>query len=274
MNSGPVWLLLLAGGLAARTPYVPDLKHWRLELTSAPGGWLSERRQQITFKLVDPGDPRPPREPAGRYDPYADAEAYRPPAAEEKTPEQLRRKRQQEEALRLANQWRQRTIQIWFNGEPMAEYAEVNAARSFRVESQDGENRLELLEPESGARVTCSWWVSVSQSRLQVTVLRDFPGNFYPTGELQVVEPDGTLGDYLKATPSGGKIQWMAYSHPAPPAGTYAVRWKTYPWQEPAAVTVQVVLDPGTDREHRWRLNRLILPGSPPTLLGTFDVDP
>jgi len=39
-------------------------------------------------------------------------------------------------------------------------------------------------------------------------------------------------------------------------------------------VTVEVALDPGTDRERRWRLNRLILPGSPPAILGTFDVEP
>ncbi len=266
-------------------PYVPDLARWRLELLSCPGGWVTQARQTVTFRLVDPGDPNPPKEQPGQGDAYQDAEAWRPAAPEpEKTPEQLRQERVRAEAERKANAWRQRTVRAWFNGEELpAQGAEVNVTGSLVLDSRNGENRLELLEPDSGARAGCSWWVSTGRNRLEVRALREYgwgahpwslqPGTT-PPGNLRVLEPDGTLAESFRTTPSGGRCRWDEYLHAAPPPGTYSVQWQMPYWGSPALVTVEVLLDPGTDRERRWRFTRLILPGSLPAVLGTFDVDP
>lgn len=274
MSARLVPMLLSCCALAAG-PYVPDLSRWRLELSAPPGGWLSEPTQNLEFKLVDPGDPDPPRDGPERYDPYEDAERYRPePPRPEPAPEQLRQQRLKAEAERKANLWRSRRVQVWFNGEPSLCWVEVNRTQGFTVVAQNGENRLELIEPESGARASCSWWVSTAAVRLRVAVLRDVEDLPYPSGDLQVVEPDGTVAESPRTTPSGGRSTWMEYRHPAPLPGSYTVRWKPAWYRDPAVVTVEVALDPGTDRERRWRLNRLILPGSPPAILGTFDVEP
>lgn len=269
--------------VAAAPPYVPDLTRWRLELRSAPGGWVTGLRQQVEFRLVDPDDPSPPPEPGAGPDPYSDAEAWRPAPA--LTPAQERAERERREAEAKANAWRQRTVRVWLNGDPAdAEYVSVNTTGTFWVESRNGENRLELLEPDSGARAGASWWASTTQDRLEVTPVQDGrwswrhpwslePASGRPNGDLQVLEPDGALANY-RTTPSGGRSSWSGYVHPAPPPGAYTVRWVPSAWAEPQVVTVEVVLDRGTDRERRWRFNRLILPGSPPATLGTFDVDP
>jgi hypothetical protein len=254
---------------------VPDLGRWRLELDAPPGGWLSEPNQNVRFKLVDPGDPAPPKDGPDAYDPYEDAERYRPPAPEpEPTPEQLRERARRAEAERKANLWRQRTVQLWLNGEASLCHVEVNATQIVPVQSQNGENRLELFEPDSGVRASCSWWVSTARTRLRVEALQDFRG-WSPPGSLQVLEPDGSLAEPGRTTPSGGRLSWRDdYRHAAPRPGVYTVRWNPSAYGEPAVVTVVVLLDPGTDQERRWRLIRLILPGSPPTILGTFHVEP
>jgi len=282
--------VLLACALALEAqappaPYLPDLSRWRLEILSGPGGWVTDPGQQVTFKLVDPGDPNPPKEERPSRDAYEDAESWRPPAPEpEKTPEQLKQERLRAEAERKANEWRHRTVRGWFNDEELSEPVDVNVSDTLSLTSRNGENRLVLLEPDSGARAARSWWVTTATTRLAVTVARNFrwgawpwsPGarDSFPSGDLQVLEPDGTLAESGRTSPSGGRARWMEYTHPAPPPGTFTVRWVSSSYAEPAVVTVRVVLDPGTDREHRWRFDRLILPGSPPAILGTFDVDP
>ena len=276
MNPRLVWLALITAALRAQpagAPYVPDLKLWRLELSSPAGGWLTEPRQDITFKLVDPQDPAPPRDGPDAASAYDDAERFQPTVA--KTPGQLRQEALRAEADRLANLWRHRTIAVWFNGEPLPQpWVDVNTTRTFRVVSRNGENRLELLEPESGARATRTWWVSTSRDRLRVFALRDsFGDGSWLPGDLQVLEPDGATARFGR-TPSGGKAGGWEYTHAAPPPGTYTVRWSPSPWQPIATVTVEAVLDGGTDRERHWRFNRLILPGTPPMVFGTFDVDP
>ena len=276
MNARLGWIALLAASLWAQTPqtpYAPDLQRWRLELSSPAGGWLSEPRQEVTFRLVDPLDPNPPRDGPDSASAYDDAERFRPEEA--RTPEQLRQEALRAEADRLANLWRHRAITVWLNGEPLPPcWVDVNTTRSFRVLSQNGENRLELLEPESGARATRTWWVSTARDRLRVFALRgSFGDGSWLPGELQVLEPDGATARYGR-TPSGGRAGIWEYTHAAPPPGTYTVRWDPSPWQPVASVTVEAVLDGGTDQERRWRFNRLILPGTPPLVFGTFDVDP
>jgi hypothetical protein len=86
-----------------------------------------------------------------------------------------------------------------------------------------------------------------------------------------------------------GWIDWLFIKTPGPPTpGSGAVCGRACSWPpgsftergrlpnrvDPAQATVDVVLDRGTDRERRCRFNRLILPGSPPAIPGTFDVDP
>jgi hypothetical protein len=268
-------------------PYLPDLSRWRLELLEAPGGWVTETRQKVRYRLVDPGDPNPPAEPQARTDPYEDAETWRRPEPEpEPTPEQELAGRRQAEAEAKANAWRHRRVRVLLNG-VLADwdYLDVNTTGTLWLESRNGENRLEVLEPDSGARAAASWWAAAGQDRLEITPER---GNTWswrhpwsldtgigvPPGDLEVLEPDGSLARGAATTPSGGRSTWTGYLHPAPAPGTYTVRWQAGTWGDPAQLTVDVVLDRGTDRERHWRFTRLILPGSPPAILGTFDVDP
>ena len=68
-------------------------------------------------------------------------------------------------------------------------------------------------------------------------------------------------------------------SHPAP--GTYTIRWDAGAasrwWSDedaaPRIVQVDVVLEGGTDRERRWRFETLVLPGTGPVTIGSFDVE-
>lgn len=83
----------------------------------------------------------------------------------------------------------------------------------------------------------------------------------------------GAAQDRVEVIPERGHT-YSGYLHPARAPGTCTVRWQASAWGDPAPVTVDVTLDRGTDRERRWRFTRLILPGSPPAILGTFDVDP
>jgi len=282
-----VAVLLLALAAPAAPAYVPDLSRWRLELLEAPGGWVTDPRQEVRYRLVDPGDPSPPAEPGAGTDPYEDAESWRPPGPRaEPTPEQERAQREQAEAEARANAWRHRKVRVLLNGLLTDwDYLDVNAPRTLWLDSRNGENRLELLEPDSGARAAATWWAGAAQDRLEVTPERGHTyswrhpwsldtGIGVPPGDLEVLEPDGALARGGATTPSGGRCTWTGYLHPAPAPGTYTVRWQPSAWGDPAAVTVEVTLDRGTDRERRWRFTRLILPGSPPAILGTFDVDP
>jgi hypothetical protein len=284
-------LLLLAlvvtasilGAQKARTPktpapssYVPDLKNWRLELAPDLGGWSSDRTVNVRLKLVDPNDPNPPKdEAAGRYANEGDEEeGYEPEAEDTRTAAQLRQARLEREAEAARQAWRQRTLKVWFNGATLTWSARVGTTLNTELSAQNGENRLEILEPDSGLRVVRSWWVSTARTRLRVVSIQ--ANDEYTGGSLQVLEPDGAIAQGGRRTPSGGMLRWSGeYTHDTPPPGTYTLKWSGG-WRggKPARIKVEAVLEGGTDQERRWTWERLILPGAGTVTLGTFDVEP
>lgn len=277
-------LLVSAPLLAAQRPraakpltavYAPDLKQWRLEVSPALGGWSGDRTVALKVKLVDPKDPNPPKDgPQPRFFSEEDEGDFEPPAEDTRTADQLRRERLAREAEAARNAWRSRTLLVWLNGASMRWQARVGTTLDMELTAQNGENRLEILEPDSGLKVVRSWWVSTSRTRLRVVTLQ--ANDEYVGGSLQVQEPDGALAEGGRRTASGGMLRWSGeYTHDAPPPGTYTLKW-TGGWRggKPARIHVEAVLDGGTDQERRWTWERLILPGSGPVMLGTFDVEP
>ena len=260
--------------------YEPDLKLWRLELDPALGGWTNDRNVTLMVKLVDPRDPNPPKdevrserdyeevydEGVGRYREDPDEEG--PSAAE------LRKAREVREAEARRNAWRQRSLKVWFNGEASTRSLSVGRTEAITLSSQNGENRLEVLEPDSGLRIVRSWWVSTTRTRLRILSIQR--NGEYASGSMQILEPDGAIANQGQRTPSGGRMQWSdGYSHDTPPPGTYTVKWTGgYRGGKPAHVRVEVLLDAGTDQERRWTMERLLLPGAGAAILGTFDVEP
>lgn len=254
--------------------YSPDLSKWKLELTPDLGGWLTEGNQDIRIKLVDPRDPAPPKEEEVRFDDYGyedEGDYVEPP---EKSAEELRQERlhEEEEAKRLA--WRDRKVILWFNGTTTQLSVRVGYTAYYSVASQNGENRLELWEPDSGKRLVRSWWASASRTRLMVQQVRASDDE-WGGGNLEILEPNGDLASRGRRTTSGGTLNWSnEYRHPTPTPGTYTVRWTGgYRGGKPFRVVVEGVLDGGTDTERRWRFERLMLPGAGPATLGTIDVE-
>ncbi|MBK8794272.1 MAG: hypothetical protein IPN59_14445 [Holophaga sp.] len=256
--------------------YVPDTTQWRLELTPDLGGWLSEGRQELRIKIVDPKDPEPPKDEVRSYgyegDYYEGEGDYEEAPA--KSADQLKRERLEREDLERRNAWRQRRVLIWFNGVPSTQSAEVGHSSYFSAASQNGENRLEILEPDSGKRLVRSWWTFATRTRLQIFRVRASDDD-WGSGNLEILEPNGDLALSGRRTASGGTMDWSSgYSHPTPPAGTFTLRWTGgYRGGKPFKVIIEAVLDGGTDQERHWRFERLMLPGAGPATLGTVDVE-
>jgi hypothetical protein len=254
--------------------YTPDLSKWKLELTPDLGGWVTEGKQEIRIKLVDPRDPAPPQDEEIRYDDYRyedEGEYVEPP---EKSAEELRQERLREEEETKRTAWRDRRLLVWFNGAATQFFVRVGFSTHYAVASQNGENRLEIWEPDSGKRLIRSWWASTSRTRLLINQVRPTDDE-WGGGNLEILEPNGDLASRGKRTTSGGTLNWSNdYLHPAPPPGTYTLRWTGgYRGGKPFRVVVEAVLDAGTDSERRWRFERLMLPGAGPATLGTIDVE-
>ncbi len=252
--------------------YTPDLAAWRLELTPEIGGWVTTGRQAFRLKLVDPRDPAPPKD---EEDGFEEAESGgEPEDAPEPSAEELRQERLRSEEEARRNAWRERRLLVWYNGTTIALSVQVGHTLDYTLDSQSGENRLEILEPDSGQRVVRTWWSSAGRTRLMVsqvhTTEEDWNG-----GSLEVLEPGGELASRGKRTPSGGTLTWSnEYQHATPPLGTYTLRWTSgYRGGRPFRVVVEAVLDGGTDAERRWRFERLMLPGAGPATLGTIDIE-
>lgn len=260
---------------APKAAYVPDPKMWRLEVSPALGGWSSDRTVNLRVKLVDPKDPEPPKDEGPARFFFEEEDGGDGPALEDtRTADQLRRERQAREAEAARNAWRSRALQVWFNGATLRWQASVGTTLHTELTAQNGENRLEILEPDSGLKVVRSWWVSTARTRLRVVSLQ--AGEEYASGSLQVLEPDGALAEGGRRTASGGMLRWSGeYTHETPPPGTYTLKW-TSGWRggKPARIKVEALLDGGTDQERRWTWEWLILPGAGPVTLGTFDVEP
>ncbi len=256
--------------------YAPDLKLWRLELAPDLGGWSSDRTVNLRIKLVDPKDPNPPKDEARHGNNYEVEEVgdYEPEAEDTRTAAQLRQARLEREAESARQAWRQRTLKVWFNGSTLGWSVRVGTTLVTELTAQNGENRLEILEPDSGLKVVRSWWVSTARTRLRVMSIQ--ANDEYTGGSLQVLEPDGAVAEGGRRTASGGMLRWSGeYTHDTPPPGTYSLKWTGgYRGGKPARIRVEAVLDGGTDQERRWIWERLILPGAGPVTLGTFDVEP
>ncbi|WP_257304476.1 hypothetical protein [Geothrix campi] len=255
--------------------YVSDLKQWRLEVSPALGGWSGDRTVNLRIKLVDPTDPNPPKDqPQPRFFYEEEEGDYEPQAEDTRTADQLRQERLAREAEAARNAWRSRSLQVWFNGAALRWQASVGTTLHTELTAQNGENRLEILEPDSGLKVVRSWWVSTARTRLRVVSIQ--ASDEYASGSLQVQEPDGALAEGGRRTLSGGMLRWSGeYTHETPPPGTYTLKWISG-WRggRPARVRIEALLDGGTDQERRWTWERLILPGAGPVTLGTFDVEP
>ena len=270
----------LAGWSQATPPrtlpprYTPDLSAWRLELVPELGGWLTTGRQEIRIKLVDPRDPEPPKDEASGFDEGGYGEEGDEAEPPEKTAEELRQERLFNEEETKRNAWRERRLLVWFNGAATQLGVQVGHTAYYALESRNGENRLEILEPDSGQRAVRSWWSSAARTRLQISQVHTV-GEEWSIGGLEVLEPGGDLASRGKRTTSGGTLSWSNdYAHAAPPPGTYTLRWTGgYRGGNAYRVIVEAVLDGGTDAERRWRFERLMLPGAGPATLGTIDVE-
>lgn len=271
---------LLALGLAAAPPaavraYRPDPARWRMEVAPELGGWLSADTINLKIKLVDPGDPAPPRENA---DPYGmegeDDEGEE--AAPNRTPAEwkarLKAQRLAQAEYQRLNGWRERNLRVWFNGSERRVQVRVGYTWEETFACLNGENRLELFEPDSGLRVVRTWWAAAGRSRLQVVQIHG--QDEAPDGGLVVIEPNGDTAGNWRKTPSGGVCGWNSYTHANPPAGTYTLRWTgARRYGSPATVMVEATLDGGTERERKWRFSHLMIPGAGPATLGTVDVE-
>jgi hypothetical protein len=255
--------------------YKPDLAQWRLEVSPDLGGWLTSPSIQLRIKLVDPRDPAPPKEPSfGMWEePQESQEPQEAP--EESVPEltaRLKAQRLSQTREQLDNAWRQRRLQIWFNGSERSMPVQVGYALEDTLACRNGENRLELFEPDSGLRVVRTWWASTSRTRLQIAQVRGQEDVW--NGSLEVMEPNGDLGGNWRRTPSGGVGGWNSYVHANPPAGAYTLRWTGGSrFGQPGTVVVEAILDGGTEQERRWRFSRVILPGAGPATLGTLTIE-
>lgn len=280
--------------------YQPDPKQWKLFVLSPMGGWTTSKEWDLELKLVDPKDPKPPKV---RSSAPVDVDMQEGDGEEDGPDyyEGLRRGQneawnefyQRIEAERAKNAWRNRKLDIWFNGVKRVQEIRVGYPIHLHFELHDGENRVEVRQADSGKYAVRSLFTTNSRDRLIVRLSSPDaePTGYYGgwwSGGLQVVEPDNTESIGGEPTPTGGKNNGTNYVHAAPLPGTWTVRWfdpragvdgYSYDsWYEsgnikPQRVVAEVILDPGTDRERRWRFERLVIPGTKRITLGSFDVE-
>jgi hypothetical protein len=276
--------------------YVPDPKQWKLYVKTPIGGWTTAKELTFEVKVADPKDPHPPEEiliPLAENNPYAYGDYEGEGGGDEMDAAPVRAESERSRS-RQAEKWRHIQLQCWVNGVPSHRAYMVGHRIQFHMDVQDGENRIEIREPLSGQRAIRTFWGANSRDRLVIRLTEDDPspslyhGGWW-WGGLQVVEPDSTESIGGEPTPSGGKNRGKSYHHATPLAGTYTVRWfdtragvDGYSYEEygyaseevrPRKVICEIVLDPGTDRERRWRFERLVMPGTPRVTLGSFDVE-
>jgi hypothetical protein len=253
--------------------YQPDVSQWRIEVTPDLGGWITQGKQELRIKVVDPHDPAPPKDEVQSYSYGEDYEGEYEPESH-KTADEMEQERLAAEEKTRQDAWRQRQLKLWCNGDTTVLSVRVGYTTTFYVDSQSGENRLEIWEKDSDKRVVRSWWASASRTRLRIARLRNEEDE-WGGGSLEILEPNGDLASQGRRTNSGGTLSWSGeYLHPTPPMGTYTLRWTGgYRGGKPFTVVVEGTLDSGTDQERRWHFERLLLPGAGPVTLGTLDVE-
>jgi hypothetical protein len=272
-------ILLLAVALPAFAAppavYAPDPALWRLELAPDLGGWMTTASFPLRVKIVDPRDPDPPREGRPAFQDQDDEEdAYDPLHPLTRVELQARYQARQLAWARQErlNAWRKRRLILWFNGAEQVLQVRVGYAWEQSLQCRDGENRLEILQPDSGLREVRTWWAFAGRIRLLVYQVRGDESTW--NGHLEVVGPAGDIARPGRKTASGGVAGWNRFTHADPPPGTYTLRWAGIPAQaSPGTVVVDAFLDPGTDHERQRRFSSLILPGTGSVTLGTIDVE-
>ena len=282
---------MLLASLSAQAPYQPDPKAWKLQVLTPMGGWTTSTSLDLSMKVVDPRDPEPPKT-RGPVDPDSpDADTVSEEGVTRQANEPWDDYWARVQVARERNKWRDRKLEVWFNGAKRVESIRVGYDFNLHLDLQDGENRLEIRQPDSHQGLVRTIFASAGKQRLVVRLVdpeSQDTGFAWWWGGLQVVEPDGTESIGEEPTPSGGKNHGTSYTHPAPQPGTYTVRWfdsragvdgygydQYYEGEEvrPRTVFIEVLLDPGTDREKRWRFQRLIVPGTKRATMGSFDVE-
>lgn len=286
---------LMAQAPAPTGEYRPDPKQWKLFLLSPMGGWTTNKQFEVTLKLVDPKDPKPPKESSARVDEDLRGDDEEGPSywegLKQNDGEEWRDFMKRVEEARRLNAWRNRKLEVYFNGRKEVRDIKVGFKTTLHFDLQDGENRLELRQPDSGKYAVRTLFATNSRDRLMVRLVEEDrnPSQYYWWwGGLQVVEPDSTESIGGEPTPSGGKNHGSSYTHLSPLPGTFTVRWFDtragvdgygydgyYEHSEvrPQKVICEVILDGGTDREKRWRFERLVMPGTKRVTLGSFDVE-
>lgn len=264
-----------AAKLAPPASYQPDRNQWRIEVTPDLGGWTLEGKRELRLKIVDPHDPNPPQDDASPREDYEGEGYYEGEGDDGKTAEELRQERLAREAEAANNAWRSCQVQVWLNGDITNLSMRVGTSTIFEVNSQNGENRLEVWEKESGKRLVRTWWSTGSKARLRINTLSRDGEDAWNSGHLEVLEPNGDLASQGRRTNSGGTLSWSGeYLNPTPPMGTYTLRWTGgYRGGKPFKVVLEAILDGGTEQEKRWVFERLILPGAGPVTLGSLDVE-
>ncbi len=277
----------------------PDPKLWRIELTPELGGWSSSRDVELRVKIVDPKDPAPPKDnattPARRSnegeegeggDAYSDGETYVERSEWTQADHEAEGKWLEEEQKR--NAWRNASLQVWVNGAAQNLNIRVGYTTTYKITCLNGENHLELFQPESGKRFTGSWFSLSERNRLRIYRVKserkppvegtsdDTYYDDWGNGSLEVLEPDGQLVSQGRRSTSGSLINYASdYTSTTPPVGTYTLRWTSgYRGAKPFRLVIEAVLDGGTDHERRWRFEKWVFPGSGPTPLGTIEVEP
>lgn len=255
--------------------YVTQPSQWRLEVSGVHGGWTTDSNVNLSYRVVDPQDPDPPKDDDNWN--YVDPDLIPDESTMVTRPHQDR-------------PWRHRRLIYWWNGEKHIQGIEVGRKYNLDLTLIQGENRLELWQPDSNRRVVRTLWGSNTRNRLLIRLVKQTGQSdegWWGEG-LQVVEPDHTESIGWEPTPSGGKNRGDSYVHPTPIPGTYTVRWfdgqsgvdgyeydagYSYGDKRPRKVVVEVTLDAGTENERRWRFERLVMPGTKRVTLGSFDVE-
>jgi len=266
-------LALMAAPPAKPTPYKPDPRQWKLQVKGIHGGWTTDSELEVLVKVVDPLDPDPPKDEEPRWieDPDMASDDAETSPSPQRDPER----------------WRHRTLTYWWNGQKARTTIEVGVTTRLALKLAQGENRLELWQPDSNRRLVRSLWGTSTRDRLTIHLVDTEAKDRWWGGGLQVIEPDHTESINYEPTPSGGRNHGDRYVHPTPIPGTYTVRWFDpesgvdgyeyggYGWgdKRPRKLKATIVLDAGTENERRWTFEKLVMPGTRRVTLGSFDIE-
>ncbi len=306
---GLLLALPLRGQASSPHFWKADPHNSRLELLAPLGGWHTAGPGEISVKLIDPTDPRPPGDPGLDY-----WDRWQARRMEEAAALNLRTLERFEGEPGLEGPRREQIL-AWLRDRD-SEAGPVSAAElSFAARwlKAEGEARMELEAASRSRRRTLLAWFNGEALIWELEVNREHSLSLSPIqGEnrLEILDPAtdqhlvrtwwcGRRGPRLRVLAREQGVRWPSWNldvlepsgklasgvrdfektHPSP--GTYTLRWDAGAasrwWSPedaaPRRVEVDVILDGGTDQERRWRFESLILPGAGSVLIGSFDVE-